>query len=807
MATVFFPFSFGGIGIGNPIAIPAPAPAAPPTPVFQSDNAVGVVEELTDFVFNIDTDLEGRGTYSIVDGVDARFFEIDADSGNLSFQSQVPDFESPRDANRNNIYDVTVQFTSNQNQSVTQAIQVTILDRNEAPVLLNGGTDPLELNLFENTRFVTDLIAEDVNDAEGNGLSYQITGGTDQARFEIDENTGEVSFRDAPDFAQPQDANQDNTYDLEVSVIDSGLNFADFLGREDFVEFRGKIYVQSSVARSWSDSQAEAEALSGNLLVIDSEDELRFIEEVFSADSLWTGLQDIDGTERLSYVNGEEINVFRSANTPSIDFDAPVQALDSVQEGASAVALTRDGDRYNFLDANATGTNFSIIEIDPEDLRRTTTQLLAINLQASETQAVDDQFTIEPGVSIPLNVLGNDIEGRGEVLEVNRIGQAPVNGTAEINPDGTIQYQPNPGFAGANDIFTYFVSEGTQSDQEATVRIAVNGDQALALTPQLRAAAITQASPTTQATPLELSISGQVFNDTDQDRAFSADDTGMAGIEIQLFRDFDQNNREDGEAIQTVITDESGSYTFSGLETGTYIVREVDAENTVSIRDRNGANPNRITAINLSNEDSNISNIDFLNQTATNNPEGILEQIGTAGNDRLSGTNQSERLNGLQGNDVLLGQAGGDTLLGEAGSDVLKGMGGNDRLSGGAGSDRLYGGGGKDILVGQQLSSQGASEQDLLKGGAGADRFVLGTNTASFYTLGQEEDFATIVDFDHNDTLQLFGHPEDYQVESLDGNIRLSYLGNNDPTPDLIAVFNDLDNLNLNSQQVVFVND
>ncbi|MEG4633613.1 cadherin-like domain-containing protein [Microcoleus sp. AR_TQ3_B6] len=75
-------------------------------------------------------------------------------------------------------------------------------------------------------------------------------------------------------------------------------------------------------------------------------------------------------------------------------------------------------------------------------------------------------------------------------------------------------------------------------------------------------------------------------------------------------------------------------------------------------------------------------------------------QMGTGGNDTLTGTAGDDSLNGGNGNDRLIGNAGNDTLIGGNGSDLLFGNAGNDLLNGDNGSDTLRGGLGNDTLTG-----------------------------------------------------------------------------------------------------------
>jgi predicted outer membrane repeat protein len=78
----------------------------------------------------------------------------------------------------------------------------------------------------------------------------------------------------------------------------------------------------------------------------------------------------------------------------------------------------------------------------------------------------------------------------------------------------------------------------------------------------------------------------------------------------------------------------------------------------------------------------------------------LVNKVGTAGPDKLSGTKGPDGILGLGGKDKLKGLKGNDGLCGGPGKDTLKGGKGNDRLLGQAGKDTLIGGPGKDKLKG-----------------------------------------------------------------------------------------------------------
>lgn len=89
---------------------------------------------------------------------------------------------------------------------------------NDAPSFV-AGTGGL-IRVAENTTTVAEFSAID---PEGDALSFSI-GGVDAALFDINAETGALSFRAAPDFEAPADADGDNDHELVVSVSDGDLS-------------------------------------------------------------------------------------------------------------------------------------------------------------------------------------------------------------------------------------------------------------------------------------------------------------------------------------------------------------------------------------------------------------------------------------------------------------------------------------------------------------------------------------------------------------------------------------------------------
>jgi Ca2+-binding RTX toxin-like protein len=142
--------------------------------------------------------------------------------------------------------------------------------------------------------------------------------------------------------------------------------------------------------------------------------------------------------------------------------------------------------------------------------------------------------------------------------------------------------------------------------------------------------------------------------------------------------------------------------------------------------DLNGGGDQFETLITLRNTDAGAFTAYNLGGFAPGAPPVAGETVtGTAGQDRLFGTDgddvieggdEKDQLFGSNGNDVLRGGAGNDTLNGYDGDDVLEGGDGNDTFVPGRGNDQLDGGEGNDYLD----DFSGAGSRSFV-GGAGND--------------------------------------------------------------------------------------
>ena len=94
-----------------------------------------------------------------------------------------------------------------------------------------------------------------------------------------------------------------------------------------------------------------------------------------------------------------------------------------------------------------------------------------IDLNASPV-AADDSAVTDEGVAVAIDVRANDTDPDGDPLVVESVGNG-ADGTTSVNPDGTVTYTPDLGFAGT-DRFSYTVADGNGGRDTAAVAVTVN---------------------------------------------------------------------------------------------------------------------------------------------------------------------------------------------------------------------------------------------------------------------------------------------------------------------------------------------
>ena len=148
-------------------------------------------------------------------GSDGTLFEFD-DRNALSFR-EPPDYEAPRDAGRDNEYEITVVATDSGGRSHRLDVTVAVTEVDEGPEI-SGTTAYIVAEGQELSGAA--FSATDPEDPTIEVTNWR-TSGTDGGDFTMSED-GELSFRSTPDYERPADSNRDNVYIFTVQVSDGG---------------------------------------------------------------------------------------------------------------------------------------------------------------------------------------------------------------------------------------------------------------------------------------------------------------------------------------------------------------------------------------------------------------------------------------------------------------------------------------------------------------------------------------------------------------------------------------------------------
>ena len=434
-------------------------------------------------------------------------------------------------------------------------------------------------------------------------------------------------------------------------------------------------------------------------------------------------------------------------------------------------------------------------------------------------KAKDDSAMTDEGEAVHIDVLNNDFDPNGDPLKISGLGQAQ-NGTVEVKNDGTVAYTPDDGFVG-KDSFVYRITDHRGGYDTAKVHVQVKDVNEAPI-------AKDDSAMTDEGQAVKINVLG---NDSDPD----GDTINVSSLEDASNGSVSLNN--DGTVTYTpddgFVGKDSFEYHISdgngGTDTASVHIDVKDVNEAPIAKDDSAmTDEGQAVKINVLGNDSdpdgdaiNVSSLeDASNGSVSLNNDGTVTYTPDAGfvgkdsfeyhiSDGNGGTDTAsvhidvkevpDEKNLIEGNDRnnhLNGTNGDDTIKGFGGWDTLNGNGGNDHLIGGAGLDNLNGGAGNDVINGTDAVNAGAGERDHAIGGSGMDTFILGDANQAYYTAEGNRDFLRISDFEVGvDKVQLSGSRSDYHV---DGN----KLCIGDET---IAIFDNLDSINLNSGDFEFV--
>ncbi|MDQ1195402.1 cadherin domain-containing protein [Agrobacterium sp. SORGH_AS 787] len=682
-------------------------------PVFSTGTTLSAAEQQTAVATIVAADPERAAiTYSIVGGADSAQFLINGQTGQLVFAS-AQDYQNPADADHDRLYEVTVR-ASDGSLTTDRTFNVMLTDVNQAPTF----TSAVTANIAENTTSVMTVTATDPD--AGTVLTYAISGGADASLFTINSQTGQLSFRSAPDYEAPADINHDNVYDVTVLVSD-GTN-----------------------ARTQSVSVVVTDVAEAP--VITSASSVTVNEGVTTVTTV--AATDADSANLVYSISG-------GADASAFSIDAQTGALRFVSAPDHEAKADADHDNvYN-------------VRVSVSDGTLVTSQMMAVTLaNVAPTITSPAAFTVNENATAVGTVAATDPAGGALVYAL--AGGADANLFSIDSSTGVLTFRTAPNFESPADAgndnhynLNILVSDGT-SVASQTVEVVVR-DVNEAPTATLAASTITIAEDQRGATVTTFTGSDPDAGDHVHYSLAGADSAlfEISGTTIKLLDGvaFDYETRS-SYALDLVATDDHG---LSNTRSIAIAVSDLQGENLVGTSgdDRLVGGIGNDTLEGGAGADQLIGGADIDTAVYSHSSAGVTVDLGAGtGHD---GEAEGDTYSGIEN---IIGSDFADTLTGDGNANTLRGGGGADFLSGGAGDDIFYvdysdtvsGGAGKDTAIFTAVGSgvlTGLSGLETLDfRNSGNDSVTINSTTLS--SLAPEGDLLTI-NRDSGDTITLAG--------------------------------------------------
>ncbi|MDC0172999.1 cadherin repeat domain-containing protein [Gammaproteobacteria bacterium] len=143
-------------------------------------------------------DVDGDSISFSLSGTDASSFDINSDSGVISFLT-APDHETK------SLYSIMI-IASDGTNSDSQAVTIVVSDVNESPIITSAAL----FEAFENQTVVGSVTADDV---DGDNVIFSL-GGSDGSLFTINSNSGAINFVSTPDYETK------TSYSISINATD-----------------------------------------------------------------------------------------------------------------------------------------------------------------------------------------------------------------------------------------------------------------------------------------------------------------------------------------------------------------------------------------------------------------------------------------------------------------------------------------------------------------------------------------------------------------------------------------------------------
>ncbi len=705
------------------------------TPVFSTAAALSAPEQQTAVATILAADPERSAvTYSIVGGADAAKFIINDQTGQLAFVS-AQDYQNPGDADHDRVYQVVVR-ASDGSLTADRTFNVTLTDVNQTPSFTSATT----ASVVENSTAVMTVAASDPD--AGTTLTFAISGGADASLFTIDSQTGQLSFRTAPNYEVAADANHDNVYDLTVLVSD-GTNAqteavivtVTDVAEAPVIAALNTLTVNEghttiiSVAAADQDSQTLTYSISGGadsgFFTIDAHSgALRFVstpDYEAKADFDHNNIYDVQiSVSDGSLVTSRSLDIILANVPPTITSSASFNLDENALTVGSVAAHDPAGGALIY--ALAGGSDANLFAIDPSTGALTFRQVP--NFESPSDSGHDNRYNLSVLVSDGTNVATQAIEVI--VGDVNETPSLTLSSTAI-----TI----NENIAGAS-IASF---TGSDPDSGDHLHYALSGADAVLF----------------EISGGTVKLMDGVAFDYETKSAYTlelvaTDDHGLGSTQsISILVGDVQGETLVGTSGDDRLVADIGNDILEGGAGADQLVGGSDIDTSVYIHSAAGVTVDLATGIGHGGEAEG----DTLS--------GIENIVGSDFADDVTGDANVNILTGGDGNDTLIGLGGADFLIGGSGDDILYVDRTDTNISGGTGNDTaIFTDPGNIVLTG----FSGIETLDFRNGGGD----VVTINSSIITNLAPENNVLTI-NRESGDSVNLDGGVATHSVFSDHG--------------------------------------
>lgn len=619
------------------------------------------------------------------------------------------------------------------------AVRAQAFSIDEDPIFTTSAT----LSVAEDQTVAVDVDATDGDDGETDeSIVFSLTGGADAALFDIDASTGVVTFKVAPDFEAPGDADADNVYEIEVTASDGNNASAQAVavtvtdvgediaggagdttlyggpGDDDITNVLGNQIIYASGGNDtvliWRDSTVFGED-GDDLLISDNGNGLLYGGS--GADTLvaYAGVTSVfggSGIDEFRFDTGSlhpmTIGDYELATESTGEliwiFNATIAQLDITSNGATSTISVVDSLTQQSSEIYVSGsfTGFEEIEHGGNGVKFRLIAQADANLTGG---AGDDTLSGNVGDDTLSGTVGNDALSGGagnDWLDGGDGADTIFGGAGNDNVFGGAGSDLLDGGAGDRDLVRY-----DQGDPNAAVGVAID----------LSTSSVSGDDAT-----------GDTIAGFEGAVGFVGDDTIIGEGASNFLAGSNGSDLLSGGAGNDNLFGGGGSDTIYGGDGDDWIDGAgdpfaADADTTGDFLAGGAGN----------------DTLSYLTQPG-DEPNGVA--VNLAAGAASGGDAEGDTISGFEN---VYGSDGDDTIIGDASSNLIDGASADDGLSGGDNSDTLFGGAGNDTIA-------GGSGSDLLQGdiiGEIGDDVFVGDVT--------ELDGDTILDFQAGDRIVVTG--------------------------------------------------